>query len=254
MKNKTELYMAGLMDAEGCFNIARCFRKASNCYNYVAQIIFTNTNLEIMKWVVFNFGGVYKKRKSISGNKQAFDWKITNQKHAMSFLSTIYPHLVVKKEEAELMMKYYQLSGKECPDEREVIYSDIKKLKWNKGSVTTDMPNVSNAYCAGFFDGDGGISGNSLSVTNTHKGVVELFHKAYGGSFYETKSNNPKQNDFYRWVIGNRQKVKLILLAFLPYLVDKNDRAHTLLLKLDAKIQSGLMGDHESELAGTLIS
>lgn len=229
MKEKTKEYMAGLMDAEGCFTITRCFRKASNCYNYLAQIIFTNTNPELMKWIVFNFGGVYKKRKVVSGNKQAYDWKITNQKHALSFISTIYPYLIVKKQEAELMIKYYELNGLECGNIREQLFLDIKSLKWNKGSVTTDMPNISNAFFAGFFDGDGGISGHTLNATNTHKGVIDLFHKTYGGSFRICKDTNPNHNEYYRWYLGNKEKVKLITLAWLPYLIDKRERVKSVL-------------------------
>jgi hypothetical protein len=255
MKEKTKEYMAGLMDAEGCFTITRCFRKASNCYNYLAQIIFTNTNPELMKWVVFNFGGVYKKRKVVSGNKQAYDWKVTNQKHALSFISTILPYLIVKKAEAVLMIKYYELNGKECSEIREQLFDEIKRLKWNKGSVTTDMPNASNAYCAGFFDGDGGVSGSyTLTITNTHRGVVDLFCKQYGGYFYEHTSIIAKQSDYFRWTLNNRQKVKLILLSWIPYLIDKKDRAKIALIKVEAKIQSELASDCKSDLVGTLKS
>jgi hypothetical protein len=255
MQQKTIGYMAGLMDAEGCFIIGRSFRKASNCYNYFAQIIFTNTNPDLLKWITKHFGGVCKKRKIVSGNKQAYDWIVSNQKHALSFLSIIEPYLFVKKEEAQLLKQYYALNGKEVPEERESLYKQSRLLKWNKSSVTTDTSNVSNAYLAGFFDGDGGLrSPYTLHVTNTHKGVVELYRQIYGGSFHEYENSNPKQNDYFRWALGNKEKSILVMLAWLPYLIDKRERVHKALLKAGTKIQSELTSDCKRELTETLIS
>lgn len=250
--------MAGIFDAEGCLTINSSFRKASNCPGYTAQIIFTNTNVQLMKWIVDNFGGVYKKRKVVSGSLQAYDWKVTNQKHALSFLSIVEPHLIVKKQEAELMMRYYALNGAENPEARKELCEKIKALKWNKGSVTTDMSNasqISNAYFAGFVDGDGSIASTpALYVGNTHKGVVALFHARYGGCLHtrDLSSKNPKWSDEYRWSLANKEKVEIVLLCWLPYLIDKRDRALNALNKIrGAKIQSELMGDHESDSVGT---
>jgi hypothetical protein len=228
MQKRTIQYVAGLMDAEGCFNIARSFRRSSNCYNYIAQIIFTNTNLALMKWVVTYFGGVYKKRKLISGHKQAYDWKITNQTHALSFLSAIAPYLIVKSQEADLMIQYYALNGRECPEIRDTLFKRIKALKWNKGSVTTDSQEISNAYVAGFIDGDGGVSlTQTLYADNAHKGLISALHKKYGGNFScnQLSKKHSNWNDSYRWSLSNREKSEKILLSWIPYLIDKRKRA-----------------------------
>lgn len=265
MKQKTAQYMAGLFDAEGCLMIASSFRKASNCPGYIAQIIFTNTNLELIKWIISHFGGTYVKRNLVSGCIQAYDWKITNQTHGLSFLSTIEPYLIVKKQEAALMLQYYALNGAENPEARKSLFEQIKFLKWNKGSVTTEMPNafdVSNAYCAGFLDGDGSISPTPhLYAENTHQGVIRLFANKYGGSFTERLLNeeNPKWNTSYRWSLANKEKVEMIILSWLPYLIDKRERALNALNKIRAKqqkvkIQSELIGDYESDMVGTPIS
>ena len=258
MKQKSAQYMAGIFDAEGCLTINSSFRKASNCPGYTAQIIFTNTNVHLMKWIVANFGGVYKKRKVVSGSLQAYDWKITNQKHALSFLSIVEPYMIVKKQEAGLMMRYYALNGSENPEARKELCDGIKVLKWNKGSVTTDMSNaskISNAYFAGFVDGDGSIAPTpALVVGNAHRGVVSLFYKRYGGCLHtrELSSKNSKWSDEYRWSLANKEKVEKILLCWIPYLIDKRARAMDALNKIrGAKIQSELTGDRESDSVGT---
>jgi hypothetical protein len=258
MKQKTAQYMAGLFDAEGCLTINSSFRKLSNCQGYTAQIIFTNTNLQLMKWIVTNFGGVYKSRKMVTGCIQAYDWKVTNQKHALSFISTIEPYLIVKKQEAQLMMQYYALDGVENPEARKFLCDSIKVLKWNRGSVTTDMSNasnVSNAYFAGFVDGDGSISTTpKLYAGNTHKGVIQMFVEKYGGCYTvrDLNSKNKNWNQEHKWSLHNREKVADVLLCWLPYLIDKRERALLGLNKIrGAKIQSELIGDYESDLMGT---
>jgi hypothetical protein len=256
MKEKTLEYMAGLFDAEGCFNIARAFRLKTNCYNYIAQIIFTNTNEQLLKWVVKHFGGVYKKRKLISGNKQAYDWKITNQKHALSFISMIYPYLKVKKKEADCMMQYYNMHGQEKPEERDKLFLTMKDLKWNKSSVTTevqDVRKIGNAYFAGFIDGDGHID-RVLSASNSNKNIIHLLYEKYGGHVYVRHFENPKWNDEYKWSLTNKKIVENTLLSWIPYLIDKRQKALETLMTLRTKIQSELIGNNESELMKTLAS
>lgn len=226
--------MAGLMDAEGMFNIERAFRNDErNCYNYYAHIVLTNTNLNLIKWAVKHFGGVCKNRKLEPGLKQAFDWKINNQKHGLHFISLVYPHLIVKKKEAKTLLQYYALLGKECPAVREQLFMENKKLKWDKSSVTTDTSNISNSYAAGFIDGDGGIdSPHRLSAKNVCKAVIDSFISTYGGSYTFYESVDPNHNDVHYWYLSNPEKVKPIILSWLPYLIDKKDRAKNCLLAL----------------------
>jgi hypothetical protein len=229
--------MAGLMDAEGMFDIERAFRRDDrNCYNYSVKMVLTNTNIALMKWAVKHFGGVYKKRKPAAGKKQAYDWIISNQKHGLSFISQIFPFLVVKKTEAQTLVDYYAMYGKEFPERREQLFLKNKELKWDKSSVTTDMQDISNAYAAGFVDGDGSIdTPHRLSATNACKVLIDLFKATYGGSYYLDVREEPNQNDSHVWYLSNPEKVEKIVLSWLPYLIDKRQRGEQVLKRLRDK-------------------
>jgi hypothetical protein len=240
MKEKTKEYMSGLFDAEGCFTINSCFRKKSNCLGFTAQIKVASTNLPTIKWICENFGGTYKAAKKYDGCKQAYYWTISNSKHGLSFISHIQPFLINKKDESLLMNEYYSFSGKEAPEERIVLRDNIKKLKWDKSSVTTDMPNipdVSNAYCAGYIDGDGSITKTGIQVEGKDYRPIKALHNKYGGNFYhrELSKKNEKWNDTFIWTINNQEKVELILLDILPYLIEKRDKALFLLNSIRSK-------------------
>ena len=240
MKETTKEYMAGLFDAEGCFTINSCFRKLSNCLGFTAQIKVASTNLPTIKWIVENFGGNYKVSKKYDGCKQAYYWTISSSKHGLSFISQIQKFLINNKAESFLVEEYYNLKGQEAPDKRCRLRDDIKNLKWDKSSVTTDMSNildVSNAYCAGYIDGDGCISKTGIQVEGKDYRPIKALHKKYGGNFYhrELSKDNIKWNDTYIWTIYNRDKVENILLDLLPYLVEKRDKALFLLESIRSK-------------------
>lgn len=234
MKEKTKEYMAGLFDAEGCFTINSCFRAKSNCLGFTAQIKVSNTSLRLMNWIVNYFGGTYKGAKKYDGCKQAYYWTISNSKHGLSFISHIQSHLLNKKSQSEIMVNYYNIHGMENSEKRCAMRDEIKRLKWDKSSVTTDMsniPNISNAYCAGYIDGDGSITNTGIQVEGVEYISIKALHNKYGGNFYHRKlsKENDKWNDTYIWSINNQEKVELILLDILPYLIEKRDKALNLL-------------------------
>jgi len=239
MKEKTKEYMAGLFDAEGCFTINSCFRKKSNCLGFTAQIKISNTNRQLLDWVVENFGGTYKASKKYDGCKQAYYWVISNSKHGLSFIPHIKSYLINKKSQSVIMENYYNIHSRENPNVRCEMRDEIKRLKWDKSSVTTDMsniPDVSNAYCAGYIDGDGSITNTGIKV-----GVefipIKALHKKYGGNLTHRvlSKKSDKWNDTYIWSINNQEKVELILLDIIPYLIEKREKALTLLEQIRSK-------------------
>ena len=263
MKEKTKQYMAGLFDAEGCFTINSCFRPKSNCLGFTAQIILANTDLRLIKWIVKHFGGNYRTHIKTNGDKTAYYWVISNQQHALSFISHIQPYLLVKLEESVLMSEYYALSGTENPEKRMYLRDAIKKLKWDKSSVTTDMsniPHISNAYCAGYIDGDGSITKTGLQSEGKVYASIAALHKRFGGHFSkrELSKQNVKWSDTYIWSLHNAEKVEKSLLQLIPYLVAKRDTGIRTLESIRSrkrmKIQSELIGDNESDVMGTLHS
>lgn len=262
LKERTKQYMAGLFDAEGCFTINSTFRKKSNCLGFTSQIILGSTDLKTIKWVVKNFGGVYKKRKvSKKGNKTPYYWVISNRTHGLFFLSTIEPYLIIKKKQLNVLKEYYELGNSENPEKRKELRDKIKAMKWDKGSVTTEtlnIPNVSNAYCAGYIDGDGSISKTGIQAEGKVITSIAALHKKFGGHFSkrELSKKNKKWSDTFVWSLHNAIKVEKILLGLIPYLIEKRSRAMETLnsIRKRMKIQSELIGDYESEPEGTLVS
>jgi len=95
------------------------------------------------------------------------------------------------------------------------------------------------AYLAGIFDGEGSVYINKTSsphslklwerktpnyalncgVTNSYRGVLEIFQKLFGGSIYDRKSHQ-----VYDYRI-DRIMAKEMLKNLLPYLVIKKEQA-----------------------------
>jgi len=94
-------YAAGFFDGEGCVN---CSSGRKN--SPFIRILVVNTNLEVLK-VFQNFwgGDINKNYKPKEHWKQAYTWRLSH-KSALKFLSDILPYLIVKKEQAELAIKF----------------------------------------------------------------------------------------------------------------------------------------------------
>lgn len=88
-------YLAGIIDGEGCFNIAKCRN------SYTPRLLVTNTNENLINWLQENFGGDISKTvvKNKPHWKPRYMWRIANQK-ALDLTDKIYAYLVVKNEQA----------------------------------------------------------------------------------------------------------------------------------------------------------
>lgn len=121
------------------------------------------------------------------------------------------------------------------------------KLALNNGNSRTDNPMEDKrtlttellAYLTGIFEGEGYIHVNKTSsphslklwkrktpnfalncgVTNSHRGVLELFQEAFGGSIYDRTSHQ-----VYDYRI-DRKLASVMLRSFLPYMVIKKEQA-----------------------------
>ena len=91
-------YVAGFLDGEGCIQMAK---STKNPYVDISQ-----ANKEVLDKIceLVGQGGVYKIKKYKDSNKQMFHWVVTGLS-AIEFIETIVDRLVVKKPEAELLIK-----------------------------------------------------------------------------------------------------------------------------------------------------
>lgn len=104
-------YIAGLIDAEGCFRIKNWQpkRKGRN-RSYVISLEIGNTKFPIFPWLIERFGGsVIYRRPTTSRRNPMIIWSISSNS-LYQFCKNVCPFLRVKKERCEKLMEFYQLN------------------------------------------------------------------------------------------------------------------------------------------------
>lgn len=135
-------YLAGLIDAEGCFRIGKFKRRGKPNYDYSIRLEIGNTRFPIFPWLFARFGGAISLTKASTRKKACATWTLTA--FALSqLIPKILPYLRVKKEAAIKLMEFYDTTlpngGDRHSDEfkkayqctiekREEIISEIHKL------------------------------------------------------------------------------------------------------------------------------
>jgi hypothetical protein len=143
-------YLAGMIDGEGCISIWRTkarahdYESSGKTYgSFNLRIQVYNTSLELMKWLVANFGGVYHTRLHVKDeHKNSYSWRPKGENNTKKMLLGILPYLVIKTEQAKLALEYIALP-RNCPDKREPLYQRIKLLNQKGKSVTTNTQDCS---------------------------------------------------------------------------------------------------------------
>lgn len=279
MTEKTKAYMAGIMDGDRCFMVAR--GNHGSYVNYRPLICFTNGSRPLLEWAVKHFGGCLHRQKAhLSTNgyvsKELFHWRLYGRTSVRSFLASLIPYLMEKKQQAQLLLDYVNLEGRNVPSERETIYLRLREMK-QSGCVTTDTLNdskTSHAYLAGIMDTEGHLSlfrtpqgcyNNRIGITNSFRPVLEAANYLYGGGIAPV--GNKKGKPCSVWYISNRKTIESCLLQTLPYLVAKRSQALCMLdfvraenrekqdiaygKMIESKIQSELTSDRKSVLSET---
>lgn len=104
----TLAYTAGLFDGEGSIVIGCGKRADRRVPQYWLQVGITNTNREIIDWLLATFGGhVSDNSHSPSRRKQrpCWAWRVMSNEAAM-FLEVILPHLRIKREQAMIAVEF----------------------------------------------------------------------------------------------------------------------------------------------------
>jgi hypothetical protein len=124
------IYLAGIMDGEGCFYISKEFRH---------RMYVVNTDERIIRWLKTNFGGFVYSRISKKNPhwKRKYEWVITKPE-VRDICTAIIPYLVGKREQAELMVKFRDSftlkcgNGQKIPEDifafRTQCFEELKKL------------------------------------------------------------------------------------------------------------------------------
>ena len=118
-------YVAGFFDGEGCICISKhtstVIRREG--YHLVASISQRKkeTLIEIQKI----FGG----RIYGNGDGRSFRWEVVRKNEAQTFLTTILPHLQLKRSQAKVGLLFLDLDSGWHQGERELCRKIIKMLK-----------------------------------------------------------------------------------------------------------------------------
>lgn len=108
-------YVAGILDADGCITIVRV--KRGKTTRHVLRVDISNCYAPLCEAMKAQFGGTVvcrpiRQRKARDPNERGvrdtYTW-ILGARQAGRFLETVLPHMMVKREEAEVAIRFQTL-------------------------------------------------------------------------------------------------------------------------------------------------
>jgi hypothetical protein len=152
-------YIAGIMDADGCFMIMRQKRgrksleKGEFNLSHMAGLKIAMIEIEAISFITHEMGfGHYDlngARKNRKNSKPIYHWYLRQRQRVMEFLENVIPFLRVKKKRAEFLFEFVQRMEKytdkrSCKrltktelDYREKTYWKMREFNGNKVAATT---------------------------------------------------------------------------------------------------------------------
>lgn len=141
MKNLDIRYLAGILDGEGNLGIKRGKGARFPLYQIIVRVGMCDT--KVVKRLHEGFGGgyaVYPTKKA--NHRPAHYWYTTNHVLIKSLLVRLLPHLIVKKKQAKILLKFIDVMAnwkrkmgysnppltKSEVKKREVLFQQAKEL------------------------------------------------------------------------------------------------------------------------------
>lgn len=122
-------YLAGIIDADGCIRLNRRFNNKSHQPVYAAYVHIFTTSPALTKWLESRFPGKCKVREENRKSpnwRTGWLWELSGNRRVMAFCREIAPYLIIKREQAELIVDGYI----HLPEpERFVLFQKLKDLK-----------------------------------------------------------------------------------------------------------------------------
>lgn len=229
MDKKAWPYLAGLVDSEGSISIG-ITRNPSGKESFSLNVKITNTNKDLMKWLIHNFGGVYsteiKSVNSFSPGSKIYNWRCLSEQQEALFLGLL-PYIIVKRNQVLLGLDFRRSQSVE---ERRSLYEKIQE--YNQRRIEIEVPDFihrskdSAAYAAGFLDGDGHISVSKgtnprIAISSTDFILIKWLLAHFGGKFYKAQ----RKRIIYDWRISGASNKERFLLKIIPHLQMKKEQA-----------------------------
>jgi hypothetical protein len=111
MKNSKEIlwsYLAGLFDGEGTVCISTSHNR-NNTTIFQMNVKVANTKLELMQWLIKNFGGSYSvsdAKRNAKGHCTQYAWMPKGKNNRIDVLERMLPYLVIKKQQALIGLEF----------------------------------------------------------------------------------------------------------------------------------------------------
>jgi len=237
IKPKKWAYLAGLIDGDGSISIRDGGKKG-----YQLTTSVWSTCRPLMKWLVRSFGGQFRKLPTKGNRKQKYCWYT----YCKNVVEQVTPYLILKADQGRLAQRYYIIGSERNPELRNELMTDLQNAnRFFVPVVNTPIPEslciptkADFAYLAGLFDAEGSfsihkrnLSGNgqytSLArISNTDQRIFDWLRSRFGGGFSITPR---KTRDEGCWCLTGKKDREKMMLATLPYLVVKKERASILL-------------------------
>lgn len=104
-------YLAGLIDGEGYLGILKVkqgnkkkwFSNKEFIFKPVIKVAMTDKDLIV--WLYNSYGGSFETRKAHGNARESYCWALRERK-AIEFAKRIYPYLKVKKEQAQILLRF----------------------------------------------------------------------------------------------------------------------------------------------------
>ena len=130
--NERKAYIAGLIDGEGYVGMVKTITRptvAPNTYVLVPRIQVKMCDRDGIDLAHEIFGGSIYCRKANGNNRATWTWQVTNKKNVKSCLKLLAPYLMIKKHQADCVLKFLERErGTRYTEVEWNIYGTIREL------------------------------------------------------------------------------------------------------------------------------
>lgn len=101
--------LAAYVDSDGTIGIAKQpGRKKWRTQRYVLRLVVSNTRRELPEWCLntFNCGSIQSNHGKRFGDKTLYHW-VVGSRDTVKLLEKIKPYLIIKREQADLGLEFY---------------------------------------------------------------------------------------------------------------------------------------------------
>lgn len=109
------VYAAATIDCEGCIGITSAHKKGMINLSFVVRVQVTNTDFNLVDWLLDTFGGyIYYLPSKNPNHKDRYTWYIQHQA-AADFLSLIQPYVKLKGKQLDIALEMQSLANSPFP-------------------------------------------------------------------------------------------------------------------------------------------